>query len=239
MDAGSPKAEKSAIAPDRIDRRSLHGEILTRLRTMIVEGNLAPGARINEVEIGTQFGVSRTPLREALKSLESEGLVELRPSRGAVVKEFTAKEVKDTITVIRTLEEYACTCACALATDEAIAQVRALHDQMEAAYAEGERRLYYSLNQQIHTRLVALANNPTLSEVHGTLQARMKGFRFAGHEGPENWSRAMAEHRQMIEALEARDAGRLAAVAGQHLSAAWERVANLFNEKSTQEGPGK
>ncbi|NDR58730.1 GntR family transcriptional regulator [Aliiruegeria sabulilitoris] len=234
MNADSSRAENNAVQPVKIDRRSLHGEILTRLRTMIVEGDLAPGARINEVEICTQFGVSRTPLREALRSLASEGLVELVLSRGAVVREFSAKEVSDAIAVIRNLEEFACVSACTQATDAAIGEIRALHDAMEAAYEKGDRRHYYNLNQEIHTRLVDLADNSTLSQVHETLQASMKRFRYAGHEGSENWARAVAEHRGMIEALEARDPDRLKAVIGQHLGAAWERVADMF--AATQEG---
>ncbi|WP_068108186.1 GntR family transcriptional regulator [Tropicimonas marinistellae] len=234
MDVTASSSKNGESARDRISRQSLHGEILTRLRTMIVEGDLDPGMRINEVQICEQFGVSRTPLREALRSLASEGLVELVPSRGAVVREFTAKEVRDTIVLIRTLEQFATVNACDLASDADIGEIRALHDAMEKAYEAGDRRHYYGLNQDIHTRLVALADNAALSQVHATLQARMKRFRYAGHAGPENWARAMAEHEEMIEALEARDPDRLSSVIGQHLTAAWERVADLFAE--TEDG---
>lgn len=231
MDSIESTDNDTLAMSDRIDRPSLHGEILARLRTMIVEGDLVPGARINEAQIGEQFGVSRTPLREAIKSLASEGLVELLPRRGAVVKSFSAKEVRDTMEVIRTLETAAAATACAVASDADIAAVCALHDRMEAAYRAGDRRRYYAFNQDIHTRVVALADNPTLSQVHGTLQARMKRFRFAGHAGPENWARAMEEHVEMIAALEARDAARLSAIIGQHLSAAWVRIEDLFDEQ--------
>ncbi len=232
MDNIESSGREAPVGSDRIERPSLHGEILARLRMMIVEGDLAPGARINEGQIGVQFGVSRTPLREAIKSLASEGLVELVPRRGAVVRSFTAKEVHDTMDVIRTLEEFAAATACAAASDADIAEIRALHNEMEAAHGHGDRRRYYALNQEIHTRIVALADNPTLSQVHGTLQARMKRFRFAGHAGPENWARAMDEHVEMIEALEARDAARLTAIIGHHLTAAWARIEGLFDDQS-------
>ena len=97
---------------NRIERQSLHEAILTRLRDMIIEGDLQPGMRINEGQIGAQLGVSRTPLREAIKFLASEGLVELVPSRGAVVKKFTAREVHDMLDVIRMLEQLASRRAC-------------------------------------------------------------------------------------------------------------------------------
>lgn len=91
-------------AETRIERHSLHDQILTRLRDIIIEGHLPPGSRINEGQIGAMLGVSRTPLREAIKFLASEGLVELVPARGAIVKKFSAKEVLDILEVLRTLE---------------------------------------------------------------------------------------------------------------------------------------
>nr|WP_237168275.1 GntR family transcriptional regulator [Paracoccus shandongensis] len=202
----------------------MHDAIVTRLRDMIIEGHLPPGTRINEGQIGAQLGVSRTPLREAIKYLASEGLVELVPSRGAVVKAFGAKEVLDMIEVIRTLEQFAATRACQIATSNDIGAIRDLHDEMVACYRSGDRLRYYKLNQAIHSGIVALAGNAALSDVHGMLQTRLKRIRFIGHEGPEKWANAVAEHEEMIAALEARDEGRLSAILGRHLTLAWERV---------------
>lgn len=209
---------------DRIERQSLHDAIVTRLRDMIIEGHLAPGTRLNEGQIGATLGVSRTPLREAIKYLASEGLVELVPSRGAVVKTFGAKEVRDMIDLIRTLEQFAATRACEAATNQDIGEIRTLHDDMIACYRAGDRLRYYKLNQAIHSGIVALADNAALSDVHGMLQTRLKRIRFIGHEGPEKWASAVAEHEEMIAALEARDAARLSAILGHHLTLAWERV---------------
>ncbi|MCV2445828.1 MULTISPECIES: GntR family transcriptional regulator [Paracoccus] len=210
--------------PNRIERHSLHDAILTRLRDMIIEGELAPGTRINEGQVGAFLGVSRTPLREAIKFLASEGLIELIPSRGAVVKKFTAKEVRDMIDVIRTLEQHAGRTACATASDAGIAHVRALHDQMIGCYQRGDRLAYYKLNQAIHSAIVALADNAALADVHQLLQTRLKRIRFIGHEGPQKWAGAVAEHEEMIAALEARDPDRLAAIIGEHMDQAWNRV---------------
>lgn len=210
--------------PNRIERQSLHDAILTRLRDMIIEGELAPGTRINEGQVGAFLGVSRTPLREAIKFLASEGLIELVPSRGAVVKKFTAKEVRDMIDVIRTLEQHAGRTACATASDAGIARVRAMHDQMLGCYQRGDRLAYYKLNQAIHSAIVALADNAALADVHQLLQTRLKRIRFIGHEGPQKWAGAVAEHEEMIAALEARDPDRLAAIIGEHMDQAWNRV---------------
>lgn len=208
----------------RIERQPLLDAILTRLRDMIIEGALPPGTRLNEGQIGQQLGVSRTPLREAIKYLASEGLVELVPARGAVVKQFGAREVRDMLEVIRMLEQQAGLIACAQASDAGIAQVRALHDRMLDCYQRRDRLAYYKLNQAIHSAIVALADNGALSEVHSRLQTRLKRIRFIGHEGPERWAHAVAEHEAIMAALEARDADGLSAILGRHLTQAWERV---------------
>ena len=208
----------------RIERLPLLDAILSRLRDMIIEGQLPPGTRLNEGQIGQQLGVSRTPLREAIKYLASEGLVELVPARGAVVKQFGAREVRDMLEVIRILEQQAGIIACAQATDSGIAGVRTLHDRMLDCYARRDRMAYYKLNQAIHTAIVALADNGALSEVHARLQTRLKRVRFIGHEGAEKWASAVAEHERMIAALEARDADGLSDILGRHLTLAWERV---------------
>jgi DNA-binding GntR family transcriptional regulator len=215
---------------NRIERHSLHGAILNRLRDMIIEGELPPGLRVNEGQMGSMLGVSRTPLREALKNLAGEGLVELVPSRGAVIKKFTAKEVRDMLDVVRTLEESASRKACEVATTDGIAEVRALHDEMVGCYQSGDRLRYYKLNQAIHTAIVGLADNAALSDVHALLQTRLKRIRFVGHEGPEKWASAVAEHEEMIAALEARDPDRLSAIVGTHLRLAWERVKDSLND---------
>ncbi|MGV1793389.1 FCD domain-containing protein [Rhizobium lusitanum] len=207
-----------------IARVSLHDAIVNRLRDMIIEGELPPGSRLHETQLGARLGVSRTPLREAIKFLASEGLVELVPTRGAAVREFSAKDVKDTLLVLMTLEALAGRIACERATDEQIADVRALHEQMLAYYRERRRLEYYKLNQSIHSAIVALSDNEPLAYTHGILQARLKRIRFVGHEGEENWARAITEHEEMIKALEARDAERMESVVRHHLTAAWERV---------------
>ncbi len=210
--------------PGPIRRTALHDTLVNRLRDMIIEGHLSPGTRLNEGQLGQMLGVSRTPLREAIKYLASEGLVELVPSRGAVVKRFGAKDVQDMLLVLGTLEELAAKLACVIARDEGIAEIRGLHNRMVQHYKAGDRLEYYKLNQSIHTAIVALSGNAPLAEIHAMLQTRLKRIRFIGHEGPEKWAAAVAEHEEMIAALEARDQQRLAAVLGRHLTNAWERV---------------
>ena len=207
-----------------IRRMALHDTLVNHLRDMIIEGDLEPGTRLHEGQLGEQLGVSRTPLREAIKYLASEGLVELVPSRGAVVKRFSPKDVHDMLTVLRTLEELAGRLACDAASDAEIAHVRALHDAMIDRYKAADRLQYYKLNQDIHTAIVRLAQNSSLIDIHAMLQTRLKRIRFIGHEGPEKWAAAVSEHEEMIAALEARDKAGLSEVLGRHLFNAWDRV---------------
>jgi len=210
------------VAP--IARRTLHDEVASRVRDMIIEGRLAPGQRINEVALGQALGVSRTPLREAIKTLASEGLVEIVPARGAVVRTVTLKDLADSLSVLKALEQLGAREICAHAPQAALDELAALHAAMMERYAERDRLAYFKLNQEIHSAIARLSGNAVLAQLHAQLQSRMRRVRFIGHEGPEKWAAAVAEHEQMAAAFARRDGEAAAAVIGRHLDAALERV---------------
>ncbi len=207
-----------------IARRSLHDEVVTRIRDMIIEGVLAPGTRVNETHLGQTLGVSRTPLREALKFLASEGLIELVTARGAIVKKFSAKDVRDMLDVLSVLEAFGARLACREASDGAIEEVRRIHDRMVERYAVRDRLEYFKLNHQIHTAFLRLSGNRALEDAHTSIQSRLKRIRYIGNQEPEKWAAAMAEHEEMITHLVARDGERLAQVVMLHMDRTWERV---------------
>ena len=210
------------IAP--IERPTLHEVVVSRLRDMIIEGQLPAGNRIHEGELCQHLGISRTPLREALKVLAMEGLVDLTPGRGATVRRLTAKDIQDMLSVLSALERLAGTLTCQQATDEDIQEIRRLHDEMLSFYAAGDSLPYFKRNQQIHTRLIELSGNESLAFVHDLLQTRLKRIRYIGDRKPDTWSAAVADHEEIIAALEARDGEKLSAVLVEHLSSTWERV---------------
>lgn len=222
--AGSVAVDPSMTDVVPVSRRTLHDELVGRIRDMIIEGRLAPGTRVHEGQLGQALGVSRTPLREALKFLASEGLIELVPGRGAVVAVLTPADVRNMLDVLAALEVLAGRLCCRHASDPDIAGVRQLHDEMMAFYADGNRLEYYRRNQAIHTAIAQLSGNAFLAATHQAIQSRLKRIRFIGHEGPEKWRGAVAEHEAMIAALEGRDADRLAAVLERHLEQTWERI---------------
>ncbi|WP_237182333.1 GntR family transcriptional regulator [Roseomonas marmotae] len=211
-----------------IARQTLHEQVASRLRDMVTDGRLPTGQRINEVALGQALGVSRTPLREALKTLAGEGLLELIPARGAIVRSFSAKDVADSMEVLKALEQLAARRVCALASDEGIARLLALHAAMRERYEARDRLPYFKLNQAFHTAMVALADNPPLLRMHEMLQAQMKRIRFIGHEGPEKWAAAMAEHEEMAEALRRRDGEALAGTIGRHHDNGVRRIRELM-----------
>src|SRR3954447_22128704 len=135
LDGSETEGADESGARKPIVRHNLHDAIVSRVRDMIIEGTLAPGTRIHEGRLGQELGVSRTPLREALKYLASEGLLELSPGRGAVVRSFSAKDVEDSLIVLANMESLAGQLACSNASTEAIQDIRRLHDEMMQRYA--------------------------------------------------------------------------------------------------------
>jgi len=212
-------AQEMSSGYPRIDRRPLHCEVLERLREMIFEGRLAEGVRLNERLLCGELGISRTPLREALKVLAAEGLVELLPHRGAVVARIDPAQVAQTFEVMSALEGLAGRLACARADERALAGVRAAHYEMLACHARGDLPAYFRCNQAIHRAIVEAAANPVLAETYERLNARVRRARYAANLSPERWREAVREHEAMLQALLARDGDRLAALLASHLDA--------------------
>lgn len=213
-------------------RRSLHDETVARLRDMIIDGRLAPGERVNEGDVGRRLGVSRTPMREALKTLAAEGLIENVPGRGAVVRAFTRHDVFDMLEALKIIEQEAARLACARASDADIASLRAVHDRMMELYAVRSRLNYFKLNQDIHSGFARISGNATLLWAHESIQARMKRIRFVGNGSEDKWAAAVAEHEEMIVALEAHDGDALAEVIGRHIDRTWLRVQDALPERA-------
>ena len=222
--SGRDRQEIPADTFTRIASVTLHEAVLNQLRDFIIEGKLAPGMHINEGPIGASLGVSRTPLREAIKTLASEGLVEIQPSKGAIVRRFTERDIHDILEVLKVLEQEAARLACRRAGDAEITAIVALHQEMLRLYEERSRLAYFKLNQNIHSAIVRASGNAALAQTHERLQAQIRRVRFVGNEKPERWAGAVAEHEEMITALTARDAERLAEVLGRHLDKTMDRV---------------
>jgi DNA-binding GntR family transcriptional regulator len=199
------------------DRRLLHETGVDRLRDMIVQGELPPGSRLNERALCERLGMSRTPLREALKVLSTEGLVELKPNRGAVVATLTEPMVREIFEVMGALEGLAGALACRNMTAGQLHEIRALHYQMLAHHARGELAPYFRCNQEIHLAIVEASGNATLSATYRNLNAHVRRARYMANYSRARWDQAVAEHEGILEALVNRDAVRLPELLRNHL----------------------
>lgn len=222
---------KHAVAPLR--RLNLHGQVTGVVRDLIVEGRIAPGSHIIESELGRQLGVSRTPLREALKTLAGEGLIDLVPSRGAFVHEPTAIEARELLEVLTGLESIAGRLACQRGADNEIAALRRIQNDMALSFSTGQRLEYHKLNIAIHSGFVALAHNTELKRQHDHCSGRLRRMRFLATSTRERWMAAVDEHELMMRALESRDADTLAFLMRDHMRLIWERIEDLFDENGT------
>ena len=211
-----------------IPRQVLHQEVAVRLRQRIVEGQLAPGAKLNERELAQALNVSRTPLREAIKMLAAEGLVELLPNRGAVVAQMSEQDVIDTFEVIAGLEGQSGELAAQRISEAELAEIRALHFEMMAAWTRRDLPTYYRINAQIHTLINAAARNPVLAQTWRNVNARLQALRFRSNFDEAKWKRAVKEHERMVELLAARDAAGLRALLIAHLMHKRDAVLELM-----------
>jgi DNA-binding GntR family transcriptional regulator len=190
----------------QIPRRSLHDEVALRLREMLVEGRIAPGAKLNERELCALLSISRTPLREAIKLMAAEGLVDLLPNRGAVAVRLSETDVIHAFEVLAGLEGMSGELAAQRITDAELAEIRALHYEMLACFTRSDLSGYYRLNARIHVAINSAAKNPLLSKTYREINARVQSLRFRTNQNKPMWNLAMKEHEQMLEALDARDA---------------------------------
>ncbi len=195
----------------------LHRELADNLRTMIVDGELRPGARVPERELCERFGVSRTPLREVLKVLASEGHITLLPNRGARVTSMSIKDIEDLFEVSGALEALSGELACARITDGEVAEIKALHDDMVACHRRRDLPSYYALNRRIHEAIVGAARNDTLRVHYDMINTRIRRARFVAVMPDDRWDIAMLEHDAILNALIRRDGAMLGAILKKHL----------------------
>lgn len=203
--------------PEAIDRRPLHHELVDRLRDMIVEGQLEPGQKISERALCERFGVSRTPLREAVKILANEGFVELTPHRGARVVKLTLKDFEEALPIMGALDAVAGELACQNATEQEITELAALTDRMAERFEAQDLEGYYKLNSRIHKLIMEMARNPTLTRSTRVLSERMRRARYELDMAPARWAEAVAEHQAMVQAIKKREGVRLGRIMKVHV----------------------
>lgn len=206
-------------APQPITRTSLHQELVERLQLLIIGGSLEPGRKVPEKDLCEKYGVSRTPLREALKVLASDGLIRLEPNRGAWVTTVTVSEVEEVFPVLGALEALSGKLACQHITDAEIKAVQNLHHQMIQSYERRDLNSYFSINQKIHRAILLAARNETLATSCQALSLRMQRARYLANMTEGRWYDAVQEHEEILKFLVARNGKKLAKTLRDHMDA--------------------
>lgn len=212
-----------------ISRRHLHDELLSRLRECIILGELQPGAKIPEKELCERFGVSRTPLREALKVLAFEGLVTLNHNRGSMVSPLSVEHLAEAFPVFARFEGLAGELACAKLENDEIHEIRRLHNQMLTYYELGDYRSHFAVNEQIHCRIQAGSKNRHLVQLLRAISSRVAQARNYVTLSGAQWAKAIAEHEAIIAAVEARDGALLSQLLRQHMDSTFRAIAEALN----------
>jgi DNA-binding GntR family transcriptional regulator len=194
-----------------------------KLRTLILTGELQPGERVTEAELTDLLQISRTPAREAIRILSSEGLLVVFPNRGAEVVSYSPEVVRDSIEVVEYLEGIAGRFAAKRATDSEVDEICSLTLEMQAAYRRRDKIRYYTLNQEIHYAILKASHNDVLVEEHQRVNTRLFRIRFQPNDSDARWKSAMDEHEAISKALESRQPELLGELLTNHLSYAWRR----------------
>lgn len=196
------------MAAQSLSPRALYEEVAELLRQRIFKRELEPGSWIDELKIAQDYGISRTPLREALKVLAAEGLVTMKVRRGAYVTEVSDKDLRDVYHLLSLLESDAAGVVAVQATEAQLSELQALHDELEAAVRPGQvdRDRFFELNEAFHMRLLAIANNRWRDQMVTDLRKVMKLNRHNSLLKSGRIKESLAEHRAIMAALLARDA---------------------------------
>jgi DNA-binding GntR family transcriptional regulator len=209
-------AQTAPVLP-KVERQRLHDTVVDHLRNFIVEGLLAPGVKLNERTLCETLGISRTPLREALKVLAAEGLIDILPNRGASVSRMSEVEIRETFELMGGLEAFSGELACERMTPAELSEIKALHYAMLACREQNDLSGYYSRNQAIHDKINDAARNSALRQTYIAVNRRLQALRFRSNFQTAKWDSAIRDHEAMIAALDARDGKRMAEIMRSHL----------------------
>jgi DNA-binding GntR family transcriptional regulator len=182
-----------------LSTRALYVEVAELLRERIFAQALAPGSWIDELKLSEEYGISRTPLREALKVLAAEGLVTMKLRRGAYVTEVSERDLHDVYHLLALLESDAAAVVAERATGEELRELQALHQDLENA--EGDRALFFTINEAFHRRLLEIADNRWRDQMVNDLRKVMKLNRHHSLLKSGRLQESLSEHRLLVEAL--------------------------------------
>ncbi len=211
------------VPHSRLKPRPLYEEVAELLRQRIFAGkasDMEPGAWIDELKLAQEYGISRTPLREAIKVLAAEGLVTMKMRRGAYVTEVNAKDLRDVFHLMAVLEADAAGTVASTATDKQLQELEALHQQLEKSTKD--RVKFFQLNEAFHVKLLEVANNRWAGQMVADLRKVMKLNRAQSLLKAGRIEESLAEHAAIMAALTSRDAAAAQAAMRTHIESGQE-----------------
>jgi DNA-binding GntR family transcriptional regulator len=200
-----------------IEKKTLHEEIANNLRELIMSGELQEGDKIKEDELCSSMGISKTPLREALRVLSVEGLIKLVPNRGSFVSTPTFEEIREMFDVMSVLEGICARAAAEKMSAKDLAALEKLHDRLENNFKRRAQREYIRINNQFHSFVQELAGNRTLNQIVNGLRQKILIYRYQSLNLPERFEQSIQEHRDLIEAFRKKDPKKVETLMRRHL----------------------
>jgi DNA-binding GntR family transcriptional regulator len=188
-----------------IEKKTLHEEIANNLKELIMSGELQEGDKIKEDELCSSMGISKTPLREALRVLSVEGLIKLVPNRGSFVSTPTFEEIREMFDVMSVLEGICARAAVKKMSAKDLAALEKLHDKLEKNFKRRAQREYIRINNQFHAFVQEMAGNRTLNQIVNGLRQKILLYRYQSLNLPERFEQSIQEHRDLIKAFRKKD----------------------------------
>ncbi|MFH1116652.1 MAG: GntR family transcriptional regulator [Pseudomonadota bacterium] len=214
----------------RIPIRSLSETVAQRIRDMIRRGVLKKGDRIVEKQLCDALGVSRTPLREALRILKSEGLIDLVPNKGAHVAQPSMQDIRELFEVMSILEGACARTASEKMNEADFARLVKLHQKLEKHFEKKDHEKYLEVNHKFHSLIQEIAGNKLFNEILGGLRQKILLYRQRQLFQPDRFQASMEEHRWLLEALRNRDADSVESLMKTHLMKQCEALRTLYEE---------
>jgi DNA-binding GntR family transcriptional regulator len=188
--------------------QTLREKILETIRDAILKGNMKPGERVSEPELAERFGISRTPIREAFRQLESEGYLQVIPRKGAVVASLSERDVEEFYAIKIILEGFAARMAAENLTSKDIERLESINQRLQQIAAEGDVKTFFRVHNEFHEVFIKAAGNDKLFEMITQLVMRFKRLRLASLSQPGRMEISVEEHRNMIQAFKNHDGDR-------------------------------
>lgn len=220
----------------KFKKTTYHEQLVDMIRNLIMVGKLKEGDKINESALSSEIGISKTPLREALKVLSVEGLIELVPNRGAFVTTPRFEEVCEMFDVMVFLEGFCATKAVANMSSKDFSRLEKLHAKLEEKFERRNQEEYIHVNNQFHAFLQELAGNRTLNKIISDLRKKILLYRFKSLSLPGRFECSIKEHRELLLAFREKNHQKVEVLIKEHLKNQWKALKELNKKSKTQEG---